>query len=206
MVNRCFHQSTNPQKSFLNQTHLKSLLSRLRNNLGINSFVGGEIQRSSSCLVSCGSVVSRSVSGGSPVLFPKVELSNGDTPSVIYCRQSYRLPIPDLRQRLSFFQNPSGTKIALYSDPSFTRQRNLMINLLFTGNLNCPQCRSSSVRRSRRQGLQDYCLRLLLIYSFRCRDCYRRFNALRVGKRFISPRIKELDRSVTGMRTPPIKH
>jgi predicted HAD superfamily Cof-like phosphohydrolase len=51
--------------------------------------------------------------------------------------------------------------------------------------IRCPQCGKSFVRRSQRQGLQEWLLSLMYLYPFRCQVCARRFRAFRFRSRYV---------------------
>ena len=54
------------------------------------------------------------------------------------------------------------------------------------GALRCRECKSESVRRSRREGLFERLLSVVYIYPFRCGDCQHRFRLLRWRERYVS--------------------
>jgi len=93
-----------------------------------------------------------------------------------------------------------GTEIALHNDSLPILRTEPMSHILFTHKLSCPQCQSSSVRRSRRHTVLDYGLRWLSFYSFRCRDCYQRFRVW-CGGRFAMT----IKRNSAGHTSPLIK-
>jgi hypothetical protein len=43
--------------------------------------------------------------------------------------------------------------------------------------MNCPLCKHSGARRSRRQTIADYAVSALGLYPWRCRECHQRFHA-----------------------------